>query len=277
MNRLTPYTAVVSARYRNLLQYRAAAFAGFVTQLFWGAVRLMIFGAFYAAAEGPQPMNMVEVVAYVWLGQAMLGMLPWNTDADFKEQVASGAVAYDLLRPLDLYGYWFARTLAFRTAATTLRAIPMVIFAMLLLPAFGLADWALPAPSGAALIGFLAAITAAALLSTAITVVAHISMLWTLSGEGVDRIMPSFVSDDPVGDGRAAAAVSRLAAAVPRVAAVPRAVRCAVSHLQRQHSGRRGRERNRVHAGLDGRDRVVRAFPALARRPSPRRPGRLTA
>ena len=194
MNRLTPYTAVVSARYRNLLQYRAAAFAGFVTQLFWGAVRLMIFGAFYAAAEGPQPMNMVEVVAYVWLGQAMLGMLPWNTDADFQEQVASGAVAYDLLRPLDLYGYWFARTLAFRTATTTLRAIPMMIFAMLLLPAFGLADWALPAPSGAALIGFLVAITAAALLSTAITVLAHISMLWTLSGEGVDRIMPSFVT-----------------------------------------------------------------------------------
>ena len=194
MSRLAPYTAVVSARYRNLLQYRAAAFAGFVTQLFWGSIRLMILAAFYAAAEGPQPMNMVEVVAYVWLGQALLGMLPWNTDADFKEQIASGAVAYDLLRPLDLYGYWYARTLAFRTATTTLRAIPMVAFAMLLLPAFGLAEWALPAPSVTALIGFLVAILAAALLSTAITVLAHISMLWTLSGEGVDRILPSFVT-----------------------------------------------------------------------------------
>ena len=194
MSRLRPYVAVVSARYRTLLQYRAAAFAGFVTQLFWGAVRLMILGAFYASATGPQPMNMVEVVAYVWLGQALLGMFPWNTDADFKEQVASGAVAYDLLRPLDLYGYWFARTLAFRTATTTLRAIPMVVFAMLLLPAVGLADWALPVPSAAALVGFLAAITAAALLATAITVLAHITMLWTLSGEGVDRILPSFVT-----------------------------------------------------------------------------------
>ena len=194
MSRLAPYAAVVSARYRNLLQYRAAAFAGFVTQLFWGSIRLMILAAFFAAAEGPQPMNMVEVVAYVWLGQALLGMLPWNTDADFKEQIASGAVAYDLLRPLDLYGYWYARTLAFRTATTTLRAIPMVVFAMLLLPVFGLAEWALPVPTLAAFVGFLVAITAAALLSTAITVLAHISMLWTLSGEGVDRIMPSFVT-----------------------------------------------------------------------------------
>lgn len=194
VSRWAAYTAVVSARYRNLLQYRAAAFAGFVTQLFWGAVRLMILGAFYASANGAQPMNMAEVVAYVWLGQALLGMLPWNTDADFKEQVSSGAVAYDMLRPLDLYGYWFARTLAFRTATTTLRAVPMVIFAMVLLPAVGLADWALPVPSFPALVGFLAAIAAAALLSTAITVVAHISMLWTLSGEGVDRVLPSFVT-----------------------------------------------------------------------------------
>ena len=194
MSALSPYVAVVSARYRIILQYRAAAFAGFVTQLFWGAVRLMILAAFYAAATGPQPMNMAEVVAYIWLGQALLGMLPWNTDADFKEQVASGGVAYDLLRPLDLYGYWFARTLAFRTASTILRAVPMVVFAMLLLPVLGLAEWALPVPSLPALAGFIAAIAAAALLSTAVTVLAHITMLWTLSGEGVDRILPSFVT-----------------------------------------------------------------------------------
>ena len=36
------YGAVVMARYRTLLQYRAAAFAGIVTQLFWGAIRLMV-------------------------------------------------------------------------------------------------------------------------------------------------------------------------------------------------------------------------------------------
>lgn len=190
-----PYIAVVSARYRTLLQYRAAAFAGFVTQLFWGAVRLMILAAFYAAASEPQPMNLTEVVAYVWLGQALLGMLPWNNDADFVAQVRSGAVAYDLLRPLDLYAYWFARTLAFRTATTTLRAIPMVLFAMWLLPAVGLADWALaPPPSAASLAWFAGAIAIAALLATAITLLAHLSLLWTISGQGMDRILPGFVT-----------------------------------------------------------------------------------
>ena len=192
---LRPFRAVVSARYRTLLQYRAAAFAGFVTQLFWGAVKLMILAAFYAAASGPQPMNMAEIVAYVWLGQALLGMLPWNVDADFREQVRNGTVAYDLLRPLDLYSYWYGRTLAFRVAAPTLRGIPMVLFALVVLPAVGLADWALaPPPSGVAFAGFVVAVVLAALLATAVTLLAHISLLWTISGTGMDRIMTVLVT-----------------------------------------------------------------------------------
>ena len=192
---LRPFRAVVSARYRTLLQYRAAAFAGFVTQLFWGAVKLMILAAFYAAASGPQPMNMAEIVAYVWLGQALLGMLPWNVDADFREQVRNGTVAYDLLRPLDLYSYWYGRTLAFRVAAPTLRGIPMLLFALVVLPAVGLADWALaPPPSGVAFAGFVVAVVLAALLATAVTLLAHISLLWTISGTGMDRIMTVLVT-----------------------------------------------------------------------------------
>ncbi|MCE2426389.1 MAG: ABC-2 family transporter protein [Pseudomonadales bacterium] len=192
---LGPLWAVLSARYRTLLQYRAAAFAGFATQLFWGAVKLMILAAFFAATTEPQPMNLTEVVAYVWLGQALLGMLPWNVDADFREQVRDGAVAYDLLRPLDLYAYWFGRTLAFRVAAPTLRGVPMVVFAMVLLPLAGLDDWALgPPASGAAFAGFVVSVVLAALLATAVTLLAHISLLWTISGVGMDRILAVLVS-----------------------------------------------------------------------------------
>ena len=190
-----PLRAVVSARFRTLLQYRAAAFAGFATQLFWGAIRLIILAAFFAATTEPQPMNLTQVVAYVWLGQALLGMLPWNIDADFRQQVRDGTVAYDLLRPLDLYAYWFGRTLAFRIAVPTLRGIPMVLFAMILLPVAGLSDWALiPPPSAAAFAGFAVAVVLAALLATAVTLLAHISLLRTISGVGMDRILTVLVT-----------------------------------------------------------------------------------
>jgi hypothetical protein len=65
-----------------LLQYRAAAVAGFGTQVFWGLMRIMIFEAFYRSSSADQPMTFPQVVTYVWLGQAMLAMFPWNVDAD---------------------------------------------------------------------------------------------------------------------------------------------------------------------------------------------------
>ena len=124
-----------------LLQYRAAALAGFGTQLFWGD-QAQILEAFYASATTAPPMQLGAVIAYVWLGQAFLGLLPWNVDAELAMLIRTGGVAYELSRPLDLYTFWFFRTVAYRTAGTTLRVIPMVIFAMLLLPLLGLSDWA---------------------------------------------------------------------------------------------------------------------------------------
>ncbi|MDE3000662.1 MAG: hypothetical protein OXU79_16440 [Gemmatimonadota bacterium] len=70
------YAAVISARFRMMLQYRAAAMAGLGTQVFWGLIRMMFFTAFYNSATAPQPMSLADVITYVWLGQALLGMLP---------------------------------------------------------------------------------------------------------------------------------------------------------------------------------------------------------
>ena len=192
--RMRPYVAVVGARYRMLLQYRAAAFAGFGTQLFWGAIKLMILGAFFAASPVDAPMSLPEVVAYVWLGQALLGLLPWNVDPELQEKMLSGGVAYELLRPTDLYGFWFARTVALRTATTTLRSVPMVLSAGLLLPWLGLDAWALSAPpSGWSALAFLVSVAATVLLASSITMVLHVALIWTLSGRGFNAMMTGVV------------------------------------------------------------------------------------
>lgn len=189
------YLTIVSVRYRLLLQYRAAALAGFGTQLFWGAIKLMILEAFYASAATTPPMPLASVIAYVWLGQAFLGLLPWNVDPELAALIRTGGVAYELSRPLDLYAFWFFRTVAYRTAGTTLRVIPMVIFAMLLLPLLGLADWALkPPPTWEASLLFLLSMGLAVLLACAVTMLMHIALVWTLSGEGINRIMLSIVT-----------------------------------------------------------------------------------
>jgi len=192
---LRAYFAVISARCRTLLQYRAAAFAGFVTQLFWGAIRIMIFAAFYAVTSDEQPMSFTMVVSYVWLGQALLGILPWNIDTEIAEMIRSGSVSYELARPLDLYNFWFCRTIALRTATTTLRCVPMFIVAVLLLPALGLDGWAMQLPpTWTALLLFLVSIFCAVMLASALTMLMHVALIWTLSGEGLNRIMPSLVT-----------------------------------------------------------------------------------
>ena len=186
------YVAVISARYRTLLQYRAAAFAGFTTQIFWGGIRIMVLIAFYAVGADDQPMSLMQVVAYVWLGQALLGMFPWNVDTEIAEMIRTGAVAYEFVRPLDLYNFWFCRTIALRTATTTLRSIPMIVFAIWLLPLMGYEQWALQfPPDGFALAGFIVSVFLALMLACAITMLMHVVLVWSMNGEGINRILPS--------------------------------------------------------------------------------------
>jgi len=139
-------------------------------------------------------MTFSEVLVYIWLGQALLALLPWNVDAEIAEQIRSGGVAYELLRPLDLYAFWFARTLAFRSAPTLLRMVPMLAVTFFALPVVGLGEWALPLPASAASGFFFAvALIGTLFLSTAFTTVLHIALMWTISGEGINRIMPGLV------------------------------------------------------------------------------------
>jgi viologen exporter family transport system permease protein len=188
-----PYVATMSARFRMLLQYRAAALAGFATQLFWGFLKIMVLEAFYAGATTPPPMSFREVVSYVWLGQAMLTFLPWNVDADIRQMVRSGGLVYELLRPVDVYNLWYARTLALRTAPMLLRAVPMFLFAGVVLPLVNPA-WSLaPPPSIASGIAWVCSMTGSLLLGCAITALMHASLPFTVAADGVVRFVPALV------------------------------------------------------------------------------------
>jgi len=170
-----------------LLQYRAVALAGFGTQVFWGLIRVMIFDAFYRSTNAPQPMTYEDVVTYVWLGQAFLVLILWGVESDIRQMIRSGTVAYELLRPLDLYTFWFSRSLATRSAPMLLRAVPMFVVAGL---CFGMR----PPPSLAFAVLWVIATVGALFLACALTTLLSISLFWTISGEGLARIVPSLVA-----------------------------------------------------------------------------------
>lgn len=193
---LAPYVAGFHARFRTGLQYRAAAWAGFATQAAWGVIRIAVMAAFVLGnAHVESPMEIEALVAYIWLGQAMLFLIPWRIDVELSELIRSGALAYELARPIDVYWFWFTRTAGAKLAGLVLRAVPLVVLAMVVLPLLGLDFWALAPPARWDSALAWAGLTAiAAVMSAAVTTAVSTTMFWTISGEGVSAVMPTFVT-----------------------------------------------------------------------------------
>ena len=178
---MSAYAAILSANFCTMLQYRAAAIAGLATQIFWGFILVMVFEAFFRSTTASQPMTLDEVTTYIWLGQGFLMLLPWNQDRDIHALVRSGSVGYELLRPVDLYNLWFTRALAFRTAPMALRAVPLLTLALLF---FGMD---LP-DSPTAGVAFALSMVGALLISCSFTTLLNISLMWTVSDQGITAL-----------------------------------------------------------------------------------------
>lgn len=179
---MNPYLAILGANIRGRLQYRMAALAGVVTQVFWGVMQVMVFTAFYNSTSQVQPMQLEQVITYIWLGQAMLGLQPWRVDPQSWHLVNSGNIVFELLRPLDFYRHWFCRSFALRFAPTLLRAVPVLIIAIAFF------ELKLP-PSFGSLVAWMASLLVALFLASAIQTVMDMSLLWTISGKGLSGLM----------------------------------------------------------------------------------------
>ncbi|MGK5594689.1 MAG: ABC transporter permease [Parachlamydiaceae bacterium] len=177
------FLAILYARMATLFQYRGAAFAGVATQIFFAIIKSMILTAFYVQASVSQPISLTQAITFIWLGQALLALLPWNIDKELEAQVKNGNVAYELVRPISLYSLCYARAFAIRTVPTIMRCIPLFMIAILFFGLSAPVSWVASLTFGISLI-------LGAFLSSAITTLIIISLFWTISGEGIQRLMP---------------------------------------------------------------------------------------
>jgi ABC-2 type transport system permease protein len=192
-----PYTSAFMSRFLLLLQYRSAALAGFVTQCWWGGIKVMVLAAFYgasASAAAAAPLTLSQTITYTWIGQAALALLPWLGDPDVALAVRTGAVSYDRLRPLDLYTLWYARTAGWLVARMLPRAALMFLFAGIALPLLGFGDWAWRAPASVpAGMLFSVSLTLGTLLSSAMIMLINIAVTASLNDRGVNAIAAPLV------------------------------------------------------------------------------------
>lgn len=121
------------------LQYRTAAFAGAVTQMIWGLMEIFLFRAFYLTAPEKMPMSIQSLSSYIWLQQSTLCIwMLYQWETELFEAVRSGAVAYELTRPFDLYTMWFTRGIALRLSRAIMRMGPVLLLGILMPSPYGL-------------------------------------------------------------------------------------------------------------------------------------------
>jgi ABC-2 type transport system permease protein len=187
---MKPYLSIMRLRFAVQLQYRAAAFAAFFTNYFFGIVRVMVYHAFYASSTASQPLTLEQAVTYTWLTQVTFRMLPWTLDTEMVSLVRSGNIAYEFCRPLNLYFSWFSRSVSYRLVPALMTGIPVFIFAYILPDGYGLS---LPA-SPAAGVAWLFSTFLALLLGCAIGNIITISLIWTIAGDGMIRLFPAVIN-----------------------------------------------------------------------------------
>jgi len=175
------YTSVLKLRLLYGLQYRAAAVAGVATQFFWGFIAIMVFEAFYENANITAPISLPELITYIWLQQAFLVfIILWFRDNELFDHITSGSIAYELCRPCDLYGFWFAKLLAQRLASALLRCFPILLLAFFLPKPYNMS---IP-PSYTSFLLFLLSLLLGVFLLVAISMFLYISVFITMSPMG---------------------------------------------------------------------------------------------
>ena len=178
-------------RFINGLQYRAAALAGIATQFGFGFMFISIHLAFYRTNPDAFPMEISQVVSYIWIQQAFLALfMTWFFEWDIFTTITSGSIAYDLARPMDLYGKWFCQCIASRLSRSILRCFPIIIIGFLLPHPYALV---LP-PDLVQMLLFLLSSIIALTVVVAFSMFVYISTVHTMSPLGV-RLISAVLAD----------------------------------------------------------------------------------
>lgn len=186
-----PYRALFRIRFTNSLQYRIAAIAGLSTQFAWGFMYILAFGAFYAENPAAFPMTWEQTVAYIWLQQGFLVLFAiWYWEKSIYETIETGDIAYELVRPMDLYSRWAVTAAANRISRCFLRAAPILLVALILPARFRLTVTADFRVLGL----FFASMALSFGVVIVFSMVVYISMFYTINSWGV-RLIVAVASD----------------------------------------------------------------------------------
>ena len=183
------YGSVFRIRFINSLQYRAAALAGMATQFAWGFMLILGYSAFYRSNPAAFPMEFSQLVSYIWIQQAFFQLFTaWVAPDDITAAIETGAIAYEMVRPVDLYNRWFCQISAVRVARALLRCAPVLLVAFIAPEPYRMT---LPADAIALSLFLLSTILSLCVIA-AWTLFVYTTVFYTLSLRGIRSFLGAF-------------------------------------------------------------------------------------
>ena len=183
------YINYFKLRIITFLQYKTSAIAGMATQFFWGIMMIFIYMAFYSNGS-EVGMSLSEIITYTWLHQACYGLLSIRqNDKEIAKSIRDGSVAYEIIRPYNLYFWWYIKVLSKRVASGLLRFLPVLIFAFLLPKPYGLS---IPYSFTSFLL-FMITLILGILLVAALNLLVYTIAFYTYNSNGISSILNVFM------------------------------------------------------------------------------------
>lgn len=180
------YVSLFRIRLINGMQYRMVALGEIAMRLVWAMMEILVFLAIYRTGNAGLPMDFSQTVSYIWLQQGIRSLfLVVFQDGEIYSTIEKGSIAYELVRPANLYGRWFCQSAANRLAYTLLNGVPSLFLAMLFPQPYRMKR---PTDAGVYLL-FLISLLSALLVVVAFAMLMYISLFYTLAQRGVRLIV----------------------------------------------------------------------------------------
>lgn len=180
------YLSIFRIRFLKNMQYRAVLLASLLTRFAWGLMEILAFAAFYRAQPEAFPISFSQTVSYLWIQQILHTLfIVVFADEEIYSTLESGAIAYELVRPMSLYGRWFTQSAANRLSFTLVSCAPAILLAFLMPEPYRMS---LPPDVGCFLLFLLSAVLSLGVV-VALAMLMYVTLFYTLSQRGIRVIV----------------------------------------------------------------------------------------
>ncbi len=138
------YLELFKRSFQRMLAYRAATFAGLLTNLFFGLLRAAVMTALYSARPEVAGISLQSAITFTGISQAIISFLSLFGSYEVMTSVYGGDISADLLKPYRYFSSWMARDLGRAAVNILLRGLPLTLaYALLFRITFpaGPAQW----------------------------------------------------------------------------------------------------------------------------------------